>query len=77
MYEEENYIGDIIGHNTSLEKPHPKSGTRYVLLAAETKQLWNAEGTTKVPSVVDSTADIPRSLLTNLEALDMPTNVYI
>lgn len=61
----------------NIEQKYQEKITKYLPLAAEIRQVWNASGVRVLPIILGATGEIPKSLLDNLKALDVPTNMYI
>lgn len=61
----------------NIVEKYKEKVAKYLPLAAEIRQVWNVENTRIVPIIIGATGEIPKSLLTNLELLDVPKAIYI
>ncbi|CAH1110291.1 unnamed protein product [Psylliodes chrysocephalus] len=61
----------------NMQKKNKEKAEKYLPLAEDMKQTWNATSVRVVPIIVGATGEIPKNLKKQLEIINLPANTYL
>lgn len=72
------YIIDIaVPMASNITKKYSEKINKYLPLADEIKEMWRQEKVLIIPLIIGATGEIPKSLLKNLDVLNLQKDIYI